>query len=119
VSVTADAGTITQGTIDRLTERDADVFGRMMIVNVQVPRRRDLQVDQRVLGKQVQHVVEEADTTTSFTGTLSIQLDGQVNLGFAGLAVNRCGSGHVKCRQKGEPFFNSLSLWESKVVNRG
>ena len=47
----------------RLAQRDGDVFNGMMVVYLEVACANDLQIEQTVFGKEVQHVFEkwEAD----------------------------------------------------------
>ena len=45
----------------RLAEGDADVFDRVMLIDVQIALGLDRQIERRVLGQQREHVVEEAD----------------------------------------------------------
>ena len=61
VGVAGDAGAVAERLRERLAEHDADVLGRVVLVDVEVALRRDRQVDQAVPGELLQHVVEEAD----------------------------------------------------------
>ena len=61
VAVAADALLVADRLGDRLAERDADVFDRVVAVDVQVALGVDVEVDQAVAGDLVEHVVEEAD----------------------------------------------------------
>ena len=47
--------------LHRLAERDADIFGGVVMVDVKIALRLDRNVDARMPGQQIEHVVEEAD----------------------------------------------------------
>ena len=44
-----------------LAESDADIFHRVMLIDVQIALRLHVQIDRRVLGQQREHVIEETD----------------------------------------------------------
>jgi hypothetical protein len=64
--VTADAGPISKGSIDRLAKADSHILGRVVSVDTQVTRASDAQVDESVAGEQLEHVVEKADSRRDF-----------------------------------------------------
>jgi hypothetical protein len=59
------------------------ILDRMVVVDVEVARRRNLQVDQRVAAELVEHVVEEAHARPVLVspGSVEIDLDADVRLG--------------------------------------
>ena len=59
VGISRDALHIAECLLDGLAERDADIFGGMVMIDVQVAFGLDRDVDARVPRKQVEHVVEE------------------------------------------------------------
>ena len=74
-------------------QRDADVLGRVVVVDVQVARGAQPQAPARVLGQRVQHMVQEADarrdTDLLRGGGLRGVLAGVPVRGFLGLLVGR------------------------------
>ena len=52
------------------------------------PLHVDGQVDHRVPREQLEHVVEEADAGSEIDRPFAVQIQGQVDLGFARLPVN-------------------------------
>ena len=56
-----DAFAVPERLREQLSQRDADVFDRVVLVDIQVPGGFQLQIKPAVLGKQLQHVIEEAD----------------------------------------------------------
>jgi hypothetical protein len=82
-----------------LAEPNANVFHRMMRVNVQVAFRFDGQVDKAMAGEQRQHVIEKADASVDLRFTGAVEVERQLDFGFAGFAVNPGGSrGGCFCR---------------------
>ena len=61
VAVAANARLVAQRLLHRLPEGNADVFDRVVLIDVQIALGLDVQIDRRVLGQQRQHVVEKAD----------------------------------------------------------
>ena len=47
--VTINAGAVTQRFVDSLAQGDADVFASVVVVDVQITHRADVQIDQRML----------------------------------------------------------------------
>ena len=60
-AVAADAALVAERLRERAAERDADVLDGVVVVDVQVAGGADLEVEERVAGELVEHVVEEAD----------------------------------------------------------
>ena len=59
----------------RLAQRDADVFHRVVAVDVQVALGVDVEVDQAVAGDLVEHVVEEADAGRQLGRAGAVEVD--------------------------------------------
>ena len=94
VTVASDPLLIAQRLIQAATEADSDIFDRVVMVNVQIANRFNLQIEESVPSKQGQHVIEETDARGDFILSAAIKIDGKLNLSFSGIASNRCGSGH-------------------------
>ncbi len=71
---------------DRLAERDADVFDRVVAVDVQIAVARDVEVDQPVAGDLVEHVVEEADAGGKLGSPRAVKVQGHTDLRLVGVA---------------------------------
>ena len=69
-----------------LAQRNPDIFRRVMEVDMQVAFRLDRDVDQRVLGNLVEHVVQKADAGGNRVLPRAIQVHRYRNIGFVGLA---------------------------------
>ncbi len=61
MSIPANSRAIRKCSVNRLTQTDPDVLGGVMIIHVQIANCAQLQVDQRMLGKQIQHVIQKSD----------------------------------------------------------
>ncbi len=60
-AVAGDTGTVAQRVAERVAERGEDVLDRVVLVDVEVARREQLEVEPAVEGPERQQVVEEAD----------------------------------------------------------
>ena len=95
VPIASDTRPISERLVDRLSQGDTDVFGGVVVVNVQVTLGDHVQIDQRMFGKQVQHVIEESNAAGSFSLAVTIKVDGQLDIGLTGRAVDGCRSVHA------------------------
>ena len=59
MAVTQDAAAVAGRLLDRLAQRDADIFDRVVRVDLEVAFGVDLEIDQPVPRHLVQHVVEK------------------------------------------------------------
>jgi len=59
--VAGDAGHGAERLLHRLSERDADILGGVVMVDVEVAHRLDRKVDAGMPGQEIEHMVEEAD----------------------------------------------------------
>jgi hypothetical protein len=66
-----------------VAERDAGILDRVVVVDVQVALRLDLEVDHRVPRQLVEHVVEEADpgAAVARAGPVEVERDRDLGLG--------------------------------------
>jgi hypothetical protein len=102
VAISADSLLIAEGVPDGLTEANADIFHRVVGVDVQVPLGLHRKIEATVAGKQFQHVVEEADPRAEIHDARTIEVEFQVNLCFSRTAVDRGGSGHVDFQMRSD-----------------
>jgi hypothetical protein len=103
-----------------------------MLIDMQVADRLHRQIDARMPGQEIEHVVEEADAGRDVGQTRAIEVDGDLDVGLFGLAPDgRCAHEMVAfpCRKRGP--FNRLTspsllrylrsgcdLWPSDERNR-
>ena len=107
--VTSDAAAITERLGNRLPDRNAGIFDGMMIVDMQVTLGLDFHVDQRMPGKLVEHMVEEADTGRNLGFAGAVKIDGNGYRSFVRLSGNCaraacCSLGHLALHQEIRPF---------------
>ena len=77
----------------------------LVLIDVQVPRRLDPQVDHRVLGEQFEHVVEESHARRQVAFPRTIEVERQADRGFPGGSLDRGGARHggFETTGKGRP----------------
>src|SRR4051812_25253265 len=78
-----DAGLVAERLAQRLPQDDGDVLDGVVRVDVDVPLRLHVEVEQGVLGEAAEHVVEEPDAGGDGRppGPVEVELDGDVRLG--------------------------------------
>src|SRR5690349_6325722 len=86
VSVAANALLVADGLCNGLAKRDADVFDGMVVVDMRIAMRFDVQIDQPVTGDLVEHVIEERHARGQLLLTGAVQVDRCTDLRFAGVA---------------------------------
>ena len=88
VAVAGQALLVAQGLGEGLADGDADVFHRVVTVDVQVALGLHLQIDQAVAGDLVQHVVEEGNAGIELGTAGAVQIETDRDLGFEGISGN-------------------------------
>src|SRR5690606_25771153 len=95
MAITSQAGFIAYSLGERLTQGDAYVFDRVVIVDVSVSVAVDVQIDQAVAGDLVKHVVEERHAGVDGLAARAVNVDGNANSRLVGVAGD-FGSTHAK-----------------------
>ena len=67
----------------------SDLFDGMMLIDLEVALRADPQIEQGVLGQQLEHVVEKADARLDIGLTGAVQLQLQLDLGLVRLTLDQ------------------------------
>ena len=86
MAVTAQALLVAQRLGERLADGDADILDGVMRVDVQIALRLDVQVDHAVARDLVQHVVEETDAGGEFGDAGAVEIEGDADFCFQGIA---------------------------------
>ena len=86
--ITPDSLAVSKGLLDRLAERDAYVLDGVMIVDVQVAPGGNLQVQETVTGDLLKNVLEEPDACRNHRLFRAVEIDGEGDVGFLGLALD-------------------------------
>ena len=88
VGIAGDAAHVAERLLHRLAERDADVLGGVVVVDMQVALGLDGQVDARMARQQIEHVVEEADAGRNRRCAGAVEIDRDLDVGFLGGALD-------------------------------
>src|SRR5207244_5109903 len=81
----------------RLAERDADIFDRMVLIDVEIAPGLQRQVEAAVPREELQHVIEKADPGPDVVAPLSIDREAPFDVRLGRPAVERCGPLHRGC----------------------
>ena len=102
--------------LERLPQRDADVFHGVVVVDVQIAPAGDVEINQAVAADLVEHVLEKRHAGVESALAGAIQIDGHGDLGFAGVAAHG-GAARLRCfrshgqRGLGSGFFRFFGLF--------
>jgi hypothetical protein len=61
---------------------------------MQITNSFNLQIEESMTSEQSQHVIKETCTRGDFILATAIEINGELNLSFSGIAGDRCDSGH-------------------------
>ena len=89
VGIARDALQVAERLLHRLAERDADIFGGVVIIDMQVALRLHSDVHARMPRQEIEHVVEKADAGFDFGYAGAVEIDRDVDIGFLGGAFDR------------------------------
>src|SRR5437763_4815402 len=87
VSSSKNAAFAAQSLIEGLAKYDAHVLDRVVLVDMQIAVGLELQIESAMMGKQLQHVVEETYAGGDLIAAASLDGQGQPNLRFLAHAV--------------------------------
>jgi hypothetical protein len=93
--ITANSPLVAQGLLDRLAEADADIFHRVMLIDMQIAIGLNGQIDQGMPGEQLEHVIEKAYAGGDVCLAGAIEIQFEPDIGLFGLAMDRGGARHV------------------------
>ncbi len=95
MAVTHDAGLVADGARAGLAEDDADVFHRMVRIDVQVAPGIDLQIQHAVARYLVEHVLEERDTGGEARDAGAVEIHAHADLRLFRIAGD-LGRAHIR-----------------------
>lgn|SRR5690554_720341 len=90
--IAAQAGLIAQCGGKGLAKRDADVFDRVVVVNMGIAVTVDVKVDQAVAGNLVEHVIQKWHAGVDALAAGAVEIDGYTYAGFVRVAGNVSGT---------------------------
>jgi hypothetical protein len=88
VTVAANTALVCQCLPDSLTQGNADIFNRVMRINMQVALRLDIEIYHAVTRHLVQHVVQKWQTGVERRFTNAIEVNGDTDLRLEGIAIH-------------------------------
>lgn len=102
VAIADDSPFVAQRAGKRLPHRDADIFDRVVVVDVGVSTRFDAEIERAMTGNLVDHVIQEghAGGDVRFAGAVEIEMNGDARLKGGARHFSGSGSHHVLYRQK-------------------
>jgi hypothetical protein len=83
-----DAAHVAKRLLYRLSENDADILGRVMLIDMEVTLGLDCEVKETVTGDLVEHVIEETDAGRDHGLSASVEIDGDGNVGLLCAALD-------------------------------
>ncbi len=112
-AVAPDPGAVAERLVERLPEHDADVLHGVVGAGLQIAVRLDLQAQPPVAGKQVEHVVEEADAGRG-ARLPPVEVEREPDLGLGGAAIACGGAAHdLLLIIADSPWTGNPSAWAS------
>nr|GEU28313.1 hypothetical protein [Tanacetum cinerariifolium] len=99
VAVTDDALAVADGLGHGHAQRDAHVFHRVVVVDMDVARGFHFQVEQAVTGDLVEHMVEERHAGVQLLPAGAVEVDGDADLRLVGVAGDFCSAVHEGARE--------------------
>ena len=98
---------VAQRLAERLAQADAHVLDGVVGIDLDVARGVDLEVEEPVLRDRLQHVVEERHRRGDPALARAVDVEGELDRGLVGLALDlrssRHGFGARKCNPRGKP----------------
>ena len=88
VGVAGDALHVAERLLHRLAERDADILGGVVMVDMQVALGLHRDVDAGMARQQIEHVVEKADAGRNRRRAGAVEIDRDLDVGFLGGAFD-------------------------------
>lgn len=92
MAVAGDVCFVPHGFVERLSQRDTNVFDRVVVVYVQVAFTTHRKTEAPVFGKEIQHMIEKAHASLGLICWLHIKGEVDCDSRLAGLAVNLGGA---------------------------
>ena len=87
-----------QRSLHRFSERDANVFNGVVLVDVEVASGGDGEIEGPVASDEIEHMIEEADAGGDFGFATTLEREAEADIGLGGFAMDRSGAAHA-------PFF--------------
>lgn len=95
ISGAQDAAFRTERLADCFAEGDANVFDRVVLIDVEVAFRGERQIESAVTSDEIEHVVEEANTSGDARFAATVEIEAESDVGLVGLAMDASDAWHV------------------------
>ena len=97
-AVSANTAFVSQCLRQRLTDGYTYIFDGVVVIDVQIALRVQLNVDQRMARQLVHHMIEEAHAGGAAASAGAVEVHGSRDLRFVGIALDGSCAGHGLCR---------------------
>ena len=87
-SISRDPALFAQRLRKGFTDRDACIFGCMVLVDMEIADGFDRQIDQRMPGKLFKHMIKKADPCRNLVNPCSVKVEFDVDRRFIGLSTD-------------------------------
>ncbi len=118
----ANPGPIAERLRERRSQDERDVFDRVVLVDLEVAGRPDLDVEQAVVRERREEVVVEAHTRRDLRAARAVEIEGDVDLGLARAAADadpaRAAIGDVEGAERGRHAWISELSWRAASMSR-
>ena len=118
----ADPGPVAERLRERRAEDERDVFDRVVLVDLEVAGRPDLDVEQAVVRERREEVVVEPDPGRDPRQARAVEVERDVDLGLAGAAADadapRAAVGDVEGAERGRHAWISELSWRAASMSR-
>src|SRR4051812_25721342 len=94
MAVATNASFIAKRLLHRLAQANAHVLDRVMLIDLQVALRLDLQIERPMPSEQLQHVIQKPDARLPPPGPTAVEIQLQLDLRLASLAIDFCCTRH-------------------------
>ena len=82
----------TQRLAQKLAQDEAHVFHGVVLIDIQITTRLQIQVEAAVPGEKLQHMVEEANAGRDFVSAMAVQIQAPADIGLGGFSMQGCGA---------------------------
>src|SRR5262249_59410013 len=100
ISGTQNSSLFAQRLRERLSQGDADVLDRVVLVYLEISICCEVQIEASVMGEQFEHVIKESNPGRNRVTPSSLDLESDTYTGLFSFAVNGCGSHRATCCSK-------------------
>src|SRR5580698_3084273 len=90
ISGTQNAALVAERAVKRLAKRNTHVFDRVVLIHIEIAIAFEVEIEGAVARKQLQHVIEEANTGRNLVTALAFNGEFKLDARFSGISYNHC-----------------------------